>query len=95
MVYPPQQGTEVAPPVLDSMSSAITHAVPGTVVHQTGIEQLSAGGSSSGSSVLTEMLVGVGLALLVLAWVFGSALALLPLLSAIVSVLTMQLAIWG
>ncbi|WP_405877026.1 MMPL family transporter [Streptomyces sp. NBC_01136] len=95
MVYPPQQGTEVAPPVLDSMSSAITHAVPGTTVHQTGIEQLSAGGSSSGSSVLTEMLVGVGLALLVLAWVFGSTLALLPLLAAIVSVLTMQLAIWG
>jgi len=40
-------------------------------------------------------LLGVGLALIVLAWVFGSALALLPLLSALVSVLTMQLAIYG
>lgn len=95
MVYPPLPGTAVAPPVMDAMSTAVTHAVPGTTVHQTGIEQLSAGGTSGGSSVFTELLVGVGLALLVLAWVFGSALALLPLLSAIVSVLTMQLAIWG
>ncbi|MDH6120982.1 putative membrane protein YdfJ with MMPL/SSD domain [Kitasatospora sp. GAS204A] len=95
MVYPPEPGIAVAPPVLDAMSNAITHAVPGTTVHQTGIEQLSAGGTSGGSSVLTELLVGVGLALLVLAWVFGSALALLPLLSAIISVLTMQLAVWG
>ncbi|MFK0022849.1 MMPL family transporter [Streptomyces sp. NPDC090798] len=95
MVYPPQAGDPAAPQVLDAMSGAITRAVPGATVHQTGIEQLSSGGTSSGSSVLTEMLVGVGLALLVLAWVFGSALAVLPLLSAIVSVLTMQLAIWG
>ncbi|MGW1761377.1 MMPL family transporter [Streptomyces mirabilis] len=95
MVYPPQAGDPAAPQVLDAMSTAITHAVPGTTVHQTGIEQLNSGGSSSGSSVLTEMLVGIGLALLVLVWVFGSALAVLPLLSAIVSVLTMQLAIWG
>ena len=94
MVYPPHTGDPVAPPVLNSMSNALTHAVPGTTVHQTGIEQLSAGGSG-GSSVMTELLIGVGLALLVLAWVFGSALALLPLLSAIVSVLTMQLAVWG
>lgn len=95
MVYPPRPGIAVAQPVMDAMSSAITHAVPGSTVHQTGIEQLNAGGTSGGSSVLSELLVGIGLALLVLAWVFGSALALLPLLSAIVSVLTMQLAIWG
>jgi RND superfamily putative drug exporter len=45
--------------------------------------------------VLTEILIGGVLALLVLVWVFGSALAFLPLLSAVVSVLTMQIAIWG
>jgi uncharacterized membrane protein YdfJ with MMPL/SSD domain len=95
MVYPPVSGSAVPAPVLDAMGSAITGAVPGAVVHQTGIEQLSAGGTSGGSSVLSELLVGVGLALIVLAWVFGSALALLPLLSALVSVLTMQLAIYG
>jgi RND superfamily putative drug exporter len=95
LVYPPGMGSAVPPPIMDAMSSAVTQAVPGAQVHQTGIEQLSAGPSGGGASVLSELLVGVGLALLVLAWVFGSALALLPLLSAIVSVLTMQLAIWG
>ncbi|TDU02479.1 RND superfamily putative drug exporter [Streptomyces sp. 846.5] len=95
MVYPPKMGDPVAPQVLDAMGAAVAHDVPGAVVHQTGIEQLSSGGTGGGSSVLTEMLIGGLLALLVLAWVFGSALALLPLLSAIVSVLTMQLAIWG
>jgi RND superfamily putative drug exporter len=95
MVYPPQMGDPVAPQVMDAVSASIIHDVPNAVVHQTGIEQLSAGGTSGGSSVLSEMLIGGLLALLVLAWVFGSALALLPLLSAIVSVLTMQLAIWG
>jgi RND superfamily putative drug exporter len=95
MVYPPVMGGAVPAPLMDAMSTAITHAVPGAKVHQTGIEQLKADTPGSGASVFTELLVGVGLALIVLAWVFGSALALLPLLSAIVSVLTMQLAIWG
>jgi uncharacterized membrane protein YdfJ with MMPL/SSD domain len=95
MVYPPVAGSAVPAPVMDAMSAALGHAVPGAQVHQTGIEQLTTGTSGSGSSVFSELLVGVGLALIVLAWVFGSALALLPLLSAIVSVLTMQLAIWG
>ncbi|WP_127358323.1 MMPL family transporter [Actinacidiphila soli] len=95
LVYPPQPGTSVPPQIMDAMGLAVTKAVPGTQVHQTGLEQLSSGSSAGGASVMSEILVGVGLALIVLAWVFGSALALLPLLSAIVSVLTMQLAIWG
>jgi uncharacterized membrane protein YdfJ with MMPL/SSD domain len=45
--------------------------------------------------VLTELMIGVLAALLVLAWVFGSILAFIPLLAALVSVLTMQLAIYG
>jgi RND superfamily putative drug exporter len=95
LVYPPTAGDPVAPPVMDAMSRAIAHALPGTSVAQTGIEQLSAGGSSSGASVANEILIGGALALVVLLWVFGSALAILPLISAAVSVLTMQLAIYG
>ncbi|MEV6020064.1 MULTISPECIES: MMPL family transporter [unclassified Streptomyces] len=95
MVYPPQMGDPVPQQVTDAMGSAITHAVPGATVQVTGVEQLSSGGGASGGSVLSEILVGIGLALVVLAWVFGSALAVLPLISAIISVLTMQLAIWG
>jgi uncharacterized membrane protein YdfJ with MMPL/SSD domain len=94
LVYPPVAGDPVPAPVMDAMSHAITHAVPGASVAQTGIEQLSAGGAS-GASVGNEILIGGVLALLVLVWVFGSALAILPLISAGVSVLAMQLAIYG
>ncbi len=45
--------------------------------------------------MLTELLIGGAGALIVLAWVFGSFVALLPLIMAIVSVLTMQLLIYG
>jgi RND superfamily putative drug exporter len=95
LVYPPKAGDPVPAPVMDAMSQAITHAVPQASVAQTGIEQLSAGGAASGGSVVNEILIGGVLALLVLVWVFGSALAILPLISAAVSVLTMQLAIYG
>jgi RND superfamily putative drug exporter len=95
LVYPPLAGDPVAPQVMDAMSQAITHAVPGASVAQTGIEQLSNGGTAGGASVANEILIGGALALLVLLWVFGSALAILPLISAAVSVLTMQLAIYG
>jgi RND superfamily putative drug exporter len=47
------------------------------------------------STVLSELIVGALGALLVLAWVFGSFLAFLPLIMALVSVLTMQLMIYG
>ncbi|MFG2886729.1 MMPL family transporter [Streptomyces sp. NPDC048297] len=95
MVYPPRMGDPVPQQVTDAMRAAITHTVPGAHVQVTGVEQLSSGGGASGGSVLSEILVGIGLALIVLAWVFGSALAVLPLISAIISVLTMQLAVWG
>jgi len=70
--------------------------VPGVTVHETGIDALTQGNAPGGnSSVLTELLIGVLAALLVLAWVFGSMLAFIPLLAALVSVLTMHLAIYG
>jgi RND superfamily putative drug exporter len=95
LVYPPLAGDPVPAPVMDAMSQAITNAVPGAAVAQTGIEQLSSGGPAGGASVVNEILIGGALALLVLVWVFGSALAILPLISAVVSVLSMQLAIYG
>src|SRR5258706_14525031 len=48
LVYPPLAGDPVPTPVMDAMSRAITHAVPGASVAQTGIEQLSSGGGASG-----------------------------------------------
>ncbi|HYS36510.1 MAG TPA: MMPL family transporter, partial [Pseudonocardiaceae bacterium] len=96
MVFPPQANTDVPPQVLDQLAGAAKSALPTATVHATGKAALAAGNASQGnSSVLTELLIGALAALLVLAWVFGSFLALLPLIMAIVSVLTMQLLVYA
>jgi len=96
LVYPPHAGTNVPGSVLDQLSATAKATVVGSTVHSTGVSALSAGNASSGrSSVLTELLIGALGALLVLAWVFGSFLALLPLIMALISVLAMQLLIYA
>jgi putative drug exporter of the RND superfamily len=50
---------------------------------------------SGGAGVLVETLIGAGGALIVLLWVFGSALAILPLVIAAFSILTSFLVIGG
>ena len=61
---------------------------PGYHVAATGLAELSTGGDSKGPGVLAETLIGATGALAVLMFVFGSFLALLPLLIAAVSILT-------
>jgi RND superfamily putative drug exporter len=96
LVYPPRDGEDMSSGAVDTVRTAAQHAAPGLSVHATSLISLEAGNTTKGnSSVLTELLVGGAGALLVLAWVFGSFLALLPLIMAIVSVLTMQLLIYG
>jgi RND superfamily putative drug exporter len=96
MVFPPNANTDVPPQVLDQLAGAAKSALPTATVHATGKTALTSGSASSGnSSVLTELLIGALAALLVLAWVFSSFLAFLPLIMAIVSVLTMQLLIYA
>jgi putative drug exporter of the RND superfamily len=70
--------------------------IAGAPVHLTGFDALSnqSGGGKGPGVLLEAMLGGVG-ALLVLAFVFGSFLALVPLLMAIVSILTTFLVVWG
>jgi putative drug exporter of the RND superfamily len=66
--------------------------------YQTGLTSyglLSAGGDTSGPSVLVETLLGAAGALLVLIFVFASFLALVPLLIAGVSILTTFLLVLG
>ncbi|OLE28823.1 MAG: hypothetical protein AUG49_01230, partial [Catenulispora sp. 13_1_20CM_3_70_7] len=70
----------------------------GSAVGVTGVIPLQKGASSSGSNgpgVLTETLIGGVGALAVLAFVFASFLALVPLLVASVSILTSFLVIYG
>src|SRR5258708_12416152 len=74
------------------------HAPPGASVSLTGYEQLSAGSTGKGGggpSVLVETLIGAVGALLVLAFVFASAVALLPLLIAVITILTTFLLVSG
>ena len=96
MVFPAQAGVDtVTPGMLNALAATARAAVPGTTTAITGVEQLSAGSNSGGSSVLTEVVIGSLAALVILAWVFGSIIAFVPLLTALVSILTMLLALNG
>jgi RND superfamily putative drug exporter len=72
----------------DPMRAAAAKAAPpGATVGVTGEDVLAAGDSSSGPGVLGETLLGAVGALAVLAFVFGSFLAFLPLIVAAASIL--------
>ncbi len=71
--------------------------VDGAPVHVSGVAALSSqgGGTGGGTSVLTEALLGGLGALLVLAFVFGSFLAVVPILMAVPAILGTFLLVWG
>ncbi|TMK24574.1 MAG: MMPL family transporter, partial [Actinobacteria bacterium] len=70
--------------------------VGGAPVHLTGFDALSVqSGGGNGPGVLVEALLGGFGALLVLAFVFASFLAIVPIMMAIVSILTTFLLVWG
>ncbi|HMH46959.1 MAG TPA: MMPL family transporter, partial [Solirubrobacteraceae bacterium] len=70
--------------------------VAGAPVHVTGFDALSVqSGGGNGPGVLVEALLGGFGALLVLAFVFASFLAVVPIMMAIVSILTTFLVVWG
>ncbi len=95
------------PPVLGSFGSN-THAakvatatlssarVAGASIQVTGVDALqNQSGGSSGPGVLLESVLGGLGALAILAFVFASLLAFVPLLMAIVSIMTSFLVLWG
>ena len=89
LVYEPQpQG--FVDPIKSKVDAAFNTAVKshGMTGSITGYELLSANDSSGGPSILTETLLGALGALAVLAFVFASLLALVPLLIAAVSILS-------
>ncbi len=86
--------------VMSAIPPALQAAAPagaGATVTVTGFEQISTarGGGGGGPSVLIETLIGGAGALSVLAFVYGSALAIVPLLIAIPSILTTFLLVLG
>jgi RND superfamily putative drug exporter len=70
--------------------------IAGAPVHVTGVDALqSQTGGGNGPGILVESVLGGAGALLVLAFVFASLLAFVPLLMAIVSIMTTFLVLWG
>jgi RND superfamily putative drug exporter len=82
--------------VIDRVPAALTAAAPhGAAVSVTGFEQLQSGGGGSGPSVLAETVLGGIGALVILLVVYGSAIAIVPLLMAIPSILITFLLVGG
>jgi putative drug exporter of the RND superfamily len=89
---------ELSPPSLGpQITAAMTSRLPrGSTVAVTGMNELQSGGQArDGFGVLAETLLAGAAALAVLVFVFGSALALVPLLMAAVAIPACFLAIYG
>ncbi len=84
-------------PTIEDLKASLQQAAPpGTTAQTTGLAELStAEGADEGPSVLVETLLGALGALVVLAFVFASFMALVPLLIAAVSILTTFLVLLG
>jgi putative drug exporter of the RND superfamily len=100
LAYPPPDPKESFgnnPDAARHLTKALKGAsVGGAPVRVTGYDALSVqSGGDSGPGVLLEALLGGFGALLVLAFVFGSFLAIVPILMAIVSIMTTFLVVWG
>jgi putative drug exporter of the RND superfamily len=99
LAYPPPKPGSFGqnPRALDSAGAALRGmTVAGSPVHLTGLGALSASsGQKGGVGLLAEgLLAGLG-ALAVLGFVFASLLALVPLLVALISIMTSFLLVWG
>jgi putative drug exporter of the RND superfamily len=99
LAYPPPEPGNfgLSPKALDATRAALHDVtVADAPVHVTGIEALnSASGSKGGLGILAEGLLGGVGALLVLAFVFASLLAFVPLVTAIISIMTSFLLVWA
>jgi RND superfamily putative drug exporter len=86
--YPfPKSQSDLAP-TKELQKSLDKHMPAGATAGVTGIDPLSLGDDDQGNSVLVETMIGAVGALAVLAFVFASFLAFLPLIIAAVSILT-------
>jgi putative drug exporter of the RND superfamily len=83
---------------VDRLPAALKRAAPqNATVTITGNEALQSTGTAGGAglSTLTETLIGAAAAFVVLGFVFGSAIAVLPLLMALPTILATFLALYG
>ncbi|HEU0194660.1 MAG TPA: MMPL family transporter [Gaiellales bacterium] len=95
---PPEAGSfGGSPQATRAVSGAVRGLeVGGSPVHVTGLDALDASSTGSGGlGILAEALLGGVGALLVLAFVFASFLAFVPLVVALCSIMTTLLLVWG
>jgi len=100
LAYPrpdPKQAFNDNPEAAKAASRALKGmTVAGAPVHVTGYDALSVqSGGGEGPGVLVEALLGGFGALLVLAFVFASFLAIVPIMMAVASIMTTFLVVWG
>lgn len=95
LVYTPPVNGFGSDARLTAAQHLLQSRLPGYTVGLTGLSQLATGSSSKGPGVLVETLFGGLGALIVLAFVFASFLAFLPLLVAAASILTTFLLVLG
>jgi len=96
LVYPRALPGQAPPPVQTIARALATHPIAGAVVRVTGRDALASWNNGGGTpGVLTETLAGGLGALLILILVFGSFLAFVPLLMALVAIPTTFLLVWG
>ncbi|MGC8464461.1 MAG: MMPL family transporter [Acidimicrobiales bacterium] len=91
---PPVNGLG-ASTLVPQLGKQLQQALPGTTVTLTGINQLATGSGQSGNGVLVETVLGGVGALAVLALVFASILAFIPLLVAAIAILATFLVLLG
>ena len=94
---PPEPGGFGQSPLAEHAVQAALRGVTveGAPVYLTGYGALQAQAGGGGVGVFAEALIGALGALIVLAFVFASFLAVVPLLIALVSIMTSFLAVWG
>ena len=99
LAYPPPRPGSFGqnPQAVNAADAALRGAtVAGSPVHMTGVGALSsASGQKGGLGLLAEGLLGGLGALMVLAFVFASLLAVVPLVVAVISIMTSFLLVWG
>jgi RND superfamily putative drug exporter len=82
--------------VMGRIPQALRAAAPqGATVAVTGFEQIQSGGGGGGPSTLVETIIGMVGGLVILAFVFGSAIAIVPLLMAVPAILISLLLVGG
>src|SRR6266576_455071 len=96
LINMPNPDTPLGHGVMQRIPHVLRAAAPaGASVAVTGFEQLQVTGGGSGPSAFVETLIGAAGALVILALVFGSAIAVVPLLMAVPSILISFLLVGG